>query len=275
MTDQQATDHQTRDHHPGTDSSIPSPEKRYTFAPKLIPTLAAIVTLAALVSLGIWQIYRHFERNAHVEVMRKNQGLEALSVLPTPQEVPQHVYRRFKLSGHYIGDHLLEAGRALKYSSGYAVFQVFEVEGGARLLVDRGDAEREGIQKTLAALPDKETIEGQLRPILGHEKGSPVNPESAPLIWRHQSIDQIHHWATQALDSSSTQLLPGVYLRVGAEYVHKKRPKRPHGQLLQTGYLEARMNWDSAHYAVQWFGIAAIIFGFWLWASFGKPWSTY
>lgn len=258
-------------------SSPPPPpsEKVYKFAPKLIPTLAAIVTLAVLVSLGIWQIYRHFERNAHVEVMRQNKDLSTLFQLPKSEEITQYLYRRFKLKGQFIGDHFLEAGRALKYSSGYAVFQVFETEGGMRLLVDRGDAERKGIKDTLATLPNKQSIEGQLRPILGHDVGPPVNPKSLPLIWRHQNIDQIHNWITQHADPSATPLFPNVYLRIGHEYVHKKRPKKAAGQLLHTGYLEARMNWDSAHYAVQWFGIAFIIFGFWLWASFGKPWSTY
>lgn len=258
-----------------TQRSSSTPEKAYRFAPKLVPTLAAIITLGVLVSLGFWQISRHFERNAHVEVMRQNKNLNTLSSLPDVQELTGHLYRRFKLKGRFVGDQFLEAGRALKHSSGYAVFQVFEDENGSRLLVDRGDAEREGVKNTLAALPHQQTIEGQLRPILGDDVGPPVNPKSPPLIWRHQSIDQIHDWITQHQDQSALALLPKAYLRIGDEYVHKKRPKRSEGRLLHTGYLEARMNWDSAHYSVQWFGIAAIIFGFWLWASFGKPWSTY
>lgn len=247
--------------------------KEIRFSPKLIPTLGCIVTVSILLGLCVWQINRHFERNIHVETMEINKGLDTVNALPTLSALDSFLYRRFNLRGRFIGPRLLEAGRALKRHSGYAVFQVFETESGARVLVDRGDVRLAEMRATVSSLNDDApsgSIQGQLRPILGDDIGPPVN-EEPPLVWRRQSISKIHHWASQAAPKQAPT--PKVYLRLGAEYEVGKGPLQSPDSPLATGYLKASVNWDSAHYAVQWFGIAGIIFGFWLWVSFGRPWS--
>ena len=95
------------------------------FAPRLVPSLGMIVVVTVLLSLCIWQVSRHFERNIHVDVMQKNQVLPVLKEAPTAENISKLLYRRFHIQGHFVGTHFLEAGRSLSHQSGYAVFQVF------------------------------------------------------------------------------------------------------------------------------------------------------
>jgi cytochrome oxidase assembly protein ShyY1 len=238
------------------------------FTPRLVPTLGMIVLVTVLLSLCIWQISRHFDRNIHVEVMQKNQVLPVLKEAPTIKNSQELLYRRFHLQGHFVGLHFLEAGRSLSHQSGYAVFQIFECTNGVRLLIDRGDVlplDRTPILNRLSSQVPQ-GIKGQLRPILNEGKKPPVNLGKPPLIWRRQSIADIHHW----IKTKYSKLTPlaQVYMRLGQKYEKGKRPSQEKNDLLATGYMKAHINWDSAHYAVQWFGIAMIIFGFWLWSSF-------
>jgi cytochrome oxidase assembly protein ShyY1 len=259
---------------PVSDDSTPlnSTTKKIRFSPKLVPTVGCVIAVSVLMSLCVWQIFRHFERNVHVEIMEKNKGLDTLNTLPDVTALDDLLYRRFSLRGRFIGPRLLEAGRVLKRHSGYAVFQIFVTENGRRILVDRGDVILAEMRETVLSLSDapRASIQGQMIPILRDDIGPPVNKDP-PLVWRRQSISKIHHWASQAHPKQAPT--PKVYLRLGAEYEVGKGPLQSPESTLATGYLKARINWDSAHYAVQWFGIAGIIFGFWVWVSFGRPWS--
>jgi cytochrome oxidase assembly protein ShyY1 len=259
-------------HQPHTSTQVKLADKEIRFTPSLVPTIGSVITISILLSLCVWQIMRHFERNIHVDIMDKNRDLGTLSTLGDPLTIDIHLYRRFALQGHFIGPRFLEAGRAFKGHYGYAVFQLFKTINGSHILVDRGDLRRSELNTMADFLIDdpEGVINGQLRPILNDEIGPPVN-ERPPLIWRRQSISKIHHWTSQRY--SKRKPISRVYLRIGEEYEIGKQPHQSPGSPLATGYLKPSINWDSAHYAVQWLCIAGIIFIFWLWVSFGRPWS--
>lgn len=114
---------------------------RRRFRPRLVPTLATIVLLPILVSLGFWQLDRADTKRARLE--RFEAGSQVIG-LDTPSSVQQigalEQFQRVRLSGRFDGDrqflldNMTDGGAA-----GYHVLTPFRTTGSdSVVLVDRG-----------------------------------------------------------------------------------------------------------------------------------------
>lgn len=113
---------------------------RLRFAPRLIPTLAAAVTLALLLSLGRWQVMRAEEKASRQTLFEMRARAPAFRLPGAPAEAGALIYRRVTAEGRYLPerqifiDNRIHEGRA-----GFHVVTPLRLEGGAAtVLVNRG-----------------------------------------------------------------------------------------------------------------------------------------
>lgn len=112
----------------------------YRFAPRLVPTLAAIVLIATTLWLGRWQAQRAQEketRQALFEARLREAPLELTGAVPSAQPL---LYRRVRASGEWVAqgqifiDNQVRDGRA-----GFFVVTPLRLAGSAdAVLVNRG-----------------------------------------------------------------------------------------------------------------------------------------
>ncbi len=107
----------------------------WEFSPGLIPTLAVILLLPLLLSLGIWQLHR---------AVAKQQLLDqfALRSKQAPQSLTgnQPLYTPVRVTGHYDNNHpILLDNRIVNHQIGYDVLLPFiPTDGGPAILVNMG-----------------------------------------------------------------------------------------------------------------------------------------
>jgi surfeit locus 1 family protein len=112
----------------------------FRFAPRLVPTLAAAVMLALLLSLGRWQVQRAHEKETRQALFDRRMAEPAFRLagaLPDPQTL---LFRRVLAEGHYIAqgqvfiDNRQHLGRP-----GFHVVTPLKLDGSAAtVLVNRG-----------------------------------------------------------------------------------------------------------------------------------------
>lgn len=121
----------------------------FRFAPPWWAIALTVLAVAALSSLGVWQIERaHYkERLVAEHVAAKRAGPQTLRL--TPDEVnaghgPRHGYR-YIAQGHYDAAHqLLLADQVEGTRTGYRVWTPLVLDSGVRVMVDRGWMPRVG-----------------------------------------------------------------------------------------------------------------------------------
>lgn len=229
------------------------------FRPRLWPTLGAGFVVVSALGLCGWQIQRDGVRNQHLITARAAWELPGVGpeVLADPF---QALFRDITLSGSYQEQVMLEGGRRVGGSVGYGVLQVFETDGGQRLLVNRGDLRRADRDEGLAALDHgvPVTLRGQLRPLPESRDDLPIESPNLPPIWGQRHIGDIHVWVGD--------LAPGIWVWAGERLAEGQYPEPD--PLLATGYGPVLRDNTSAHYAKQWLALALIIGALWSWASF-------
>jgi surfeit locus 1 family protein len=106
------------------------------FAPRLVPTLLALVAVACLTGLGTWQLGRAAEKRALLASFAAGEA----PAVPLPAANRAHArYLRVLARGSYLDDrqflldNMTHAGQA-----GYRVLTPLLTDDGALLLVDRG-----------------------------------------------------------------------------------------------------------------------------------------
>lgn len=107
------------------------------FAPSLLGTLLALVGIASVAHLGVWQLNRADEKRALLEQM--SAGAATIRPLQTAAEdLPR--YQTVRATGRYDASHqiLLDNMPAPRGMPGYRVLTPFELRGGGWVLVDRG-----------------------------------------------------------------------------------------------------------------------------------------
>ena len=114
---------------------------KYEFKPTLVPTLAFLVLLPVLISLGMWQLDRAEEkREIERSVKEATEKTPLLIKAESPESLVSEVYRpaimkgRFDSSRQYLWDNKTYKGR-----SGYQVLTPFMLEvSGSVVMVNRG-----------------------------------------------------------------------------------------------------------------------------------------
>ncbi len=119
----------------------------YRFAPKLIPTLAAIVLVPFLISLGLWQLDRADQKKVIDSGVKEAQQKEALNLnafvakdSTNKKDFSREIYRTASLLGHYDNNHqFLLDNRTHQGKAGFHVLTPFLIKNTDKtILINRG-----------------------------------------------------------------------------------------------------------------------------------------
>jgi surfeit locus 1 family protein len=103
-------------------------------------TIAALGAFSLLIALGCWQLDRGAQkRHRHLLFMQRYTSPPVALPEATTGEIPQSlIWRRVQASGRYRDLHVLLDNRVRAGVAGVEVLTVFELDGGAQVLVNRG-----------------------------------------------------------------------------------------------------------------------------------------
>ena len=221
------------------------------FQPSLLPTLAYIVFMLILLSLGNWQVDRASEKSALFSAF--SSGTTMAKRLENALEQAQPRYQRVQLQGRfspqqqYLLDNIVQKGRF-----GYQVLTPFKTLSGKTLIVNRGWiplSDRQGPLSEFATLLDvsseKTILTGRLDKMLrpGLLLAAEIPDTAHPKIVQFPPFEQLSADLDVALvpwqvllDVVQTDTRVSGYLREWSP--HEMGPERHIG------------------YAVQWFALA-------------------
>lgn len=222
----------------------------WRFAPRLVPTLAAMAMLALLLSLGRWQVNRAAEKQER-QALYEMRAKEAPYRLTGPVDSAEALaYRRVEAHGHYLGaaqvfvDNRVREGRA-----GFHVVTPLQLDGTrATVLVNRGWVAR---TETYPQPPVVPVPEGDV-----HVRGVAVVPSArflelspqvvAGAVWQNLSIARFR-------EQTKLDVLPVVVLASAPAAGAVPVVEEP-----DTGIAKHQ------EYALTWFSLAATVAALWI-----------
>jgi len=112
----------------------------YKFQPKLIPTLATLVLLPVMISLGMWQADKAALKQAKLEQFEQREKDAPISISAAPIDIETLRYRRVVVRGFYEPEfQILLDNQIYKGQAGYHVITPLHIAGSdMRILVNRG-----------------------------------------------------------------------------------------------------------------------------------------
>ncbi len=227
--------------------------RRRHFRPSLLPSVVVLIMLAALCSLGSWQLNRADEKQRLMDRYSRASELPTVDIGSLDRDWQGYQYRRIELSGEYDElHHILLENRIHKGLPGYLVLTPFVLAGGDKaVLVNRGWIAKAKDSKELIRI-DKNVsrINGLVShpPSVGMKMGS---LDDSPAGWP-KAIPYVEtEWMALQL---AKPILPWVVLL---------DPDEPHG-FIREWQPSVRMGPEKHKgYAFQWFALAiALIFLF-------------
>lgn len=224
----------------------------YRFAPTLWPTVAFVVSLVLLLSLGFWQANRAAEKQAMLERRAAGEASAALQLNGMTRLTPEDRFRSATVRGRYDGEQqwLLD-NRVYRGQAGYHVFTPFVPSGATRptLLINRGWIAVGATRDFLPQLPvpgDVVTLHGRLD-----------SPASVGLVMGEPPLESIaDRVRLQALDIAALAQARDLPL---LDYALVIDDGEPGG--LQYDWSPIPPMGPEKHlgYAVQWFGLATAL----------------
>ena len=103
----------------------------------LLVALFGLAGVAALVSLGVWQVQRLAWKEGLIAQLEGRMAAEPVP-LPADPDPERDAYLRVTLTGVFGPEELFVLGSTRRHGPGFRVVAPFETETGRRLLVDRG-----------------------------------------------------------------------------------------------------------------------------------------
>jgi surfeit locus 1 family protein len=223
----------------------------YRFAPRLIPTLAAIAIFVVTLSAGNWQTRRAAEKFA------LQQRLDAFALEPAVElgqdrvEPAAMADRRISVRGRFVtGQTLYIDNRVYRGAPGYQVVTPLQIEGGDRhVLINRGWIVAGPDRSRLPAVDtsaDVVSIEGVAVVPLAHPYELAPDANSGPL--RQNLVPE------RIAAEMKLAMQPVVVLQTG---------KAPDGLVRDWPKPDAGVNTHRA-YALQWYVMAVLAVALWL-----------
>lgn len=248
-----------------------APRTQLRFRPGIVPTAFMVFGVVTTVSLGVWQLTRHWEKQS-----LKEEILQGLDQPPATQadlgaEVTSLHYRKVAVEGEWGEPQVLMAGRTPLVSdsvmmpkAGYGIVQPLILDDGTRLVVDRGWVPRDdtvAILDDIDAPGERVRLTGQIRPLEGKNTSGPTpGREGYPEIWPPGSWPMI--WSRVDGPKVEAIVLAGEPLLAG----EGARPDIfPIG-----GYKPLPKMRDSLSYAFQWWLFGTVLTGVWLALGFAR-----
>ncbi len=234
----------------------------FVFAPRLWPTLAYVILLSLLLTLGFWQLGRADEKWAALAARAEATRAEVVEINAVLPSLASHEFRRARAYGEYdLERQFLLDNQVENRQVGYRLLTPLQLDGADQwVLVDRGFVP---IRESRAMMPELPAptvgtaasdapVTGRIGrgPSVGIRLGEPTdNPDVWPR--RVQYLD--FEYMSQALGAPVADylLLEGslatdVQLRREGPDAWRFGPERHEG------------------YAVQWFSLAAALTVIWL-----------
>jgi surfeit locus 1 family protein len=229
---------------------------------KWVVLLAAIVGVAATARLGVWQLDRAAQKNALQAALDERRALPALdtrSLAREPAEAAWQHHRRIVLPGRWLAEATVYLeNRQMQGRPGFFVVTPLLLDDGTAVLVQRGWQPRDLIDRTKVVPPPT--------PAEAVEVAGRIAPPPARL-YEFDGVDTGP--LRQNLDIDA----------FGREWRLKLRPlsvlqeacAAPPDGLLRDWLPPATGVHKHYGYAFQWFALAALILGLYVWFQIIRP----
>jgi surfeit locus 1 family protein len=235
----------------------------------LVPSLAAVMAFAVLVSLGMWQLDRKAWKEGLIATIEARLSAPP-AAFPAPSAWPnltaaQDEFLRVALTAEFLNDReatVYTNGSTLREGSsgpGYWIFTPARLGDGAIVMVNRGFVP-EGRQNPATR------AEGEIGGLL-NMTGVLRWPER-PGIFTPPGDPARNIWF--ARDSDAIAMAKGI--SAAPFYVELETPEPP-GGLPRTGRLHATLPNNHFGYALTWLGLATVlvgVYGTWLVSNWRK-----
>lgn len=242
-----------------------------------VVVMAALAGVAAAVSLGLWQLDRADQKKAMQRAIDERGRMAPLSTAALPPAdqppAPALEHRRAALAGRWDTAHTVYLdNRVMDGRTGFYVVTPLQLEGRRdAILVQRGWGPRNAAQRE--ALPPVSTatgdvrIEGRLESAVSRAYALGRDAETGPI---RQNVDLAAFQAETGL-----RLLPLVLLQTEPDRVDGAQagqpPVPPADGLLRHWPPPAVDLHKHYGYAFQWFALAALILGLYVWFQVLAP----
>jgi surfeit locus 1 family protein len=217
------------------------------FSPHLLPTLATLVLLPVLLSLGFWQLDRAEQKKEILRQYQQQQGESVLNLNKPTAEKEFYPYQRVEVTGRFdTSRQFLLDNKVYQGQAGYQVITPLLLpNNGQVVLVNRGWLPQTESRQELPVIPtptENLEIVGQLKLDIGNgfqlgESG--ILGNTWPRVIQWLDIEQIGK-------SLGYKLQPFIILQ---------DPDGPAG-FVRDWYIKKISPEKNISYAVQWFGLA-------------------
>jgi surfeit locus 1 family protein len=231
----------------------------YRFQPRLIPGLAVVALLALFIHLGLWQAGKA-ERSAEQAALYDARSKQPSTAIGTRLVNPESlVYAQVVARGEYEAPHQFYLDNQVENGRpGVHVITPLKIEGGdTRILVNRGWVAWENRQvRPHADTPGGIVEVSGIAVVPGSQKYllMPDRREAWPELWSALDMDRF-------IEETAFQLQPVI--------LHLTSPSQGDGLVSSRPQPEDKTAMHKG-YALQWFGMAAVLLGFYIWTSFRK-----
>jgi cytochrome oxidase assembly protein ShyY1 len=236
----------------------------------LVPTVTTIIVVAALLSLGVWQLERRVDKLALIAALEERLAAAPVALPPRAQweslSPSKDEFRRVTLKGVFD---MRDPAQVFTSSSplrkdvsgtGTWLFAPVRLVDGDTVVVNRGFI-ADGQEFTPRYTDDPATLTGYIR---FPEEPSWLTPHAdrSKRLWfvrDHLAMAQLLSWAEPR--------------RVAPFYIDLESPAPP-GGIPKPGPLQVNLKNDHLQYAITWFLLAAavsIAFAVWLRGALRRP----
>lgn len=224
----------------------------------LIPSLAYVLLMVLLISLGNWQLSRSSEKAAYLAEQEKQSQLPPLSLTSElPADAATIRYRVVELTGRYDADRQFLLDNQIRHGkAGYFVMTpLLPVNSNTAVLVNRGWIEAGRDRQTLPDITlqkSKVTVQGRINtfPDVGyHLEGAEIPTDTWPSL-------------VQLIDSNVIAEKLGYPL---ANYQIELHQAEDEGYLREWHIATVIPPEKHVAYAVQWYGLALTLTALFLW----------
>jgi surfeit locus 1 family protein len=232
-------------------------------APRLIVLLAALAAVALTARLGVWQLDRAAQKAALAAAIAERGALPPLTALPA-SDAAALVHRRVVLRGRWSGAHTVYLeNRQMQGRPGFYVVTPLLLPDGSALLVQRGWLPRDARDRTRVA--EVATPAGEV------EVAGRLAPPPARLLAFDPAAD-VNARLRQNLDPSAFARETGLPLRRDVSLLQQADAPGPAADGLLRDWPAPDAGVAKHHgYAFQWFGLAALIVGLYVWFQLLRP----
>lgn len=236
-------------------------------AQRTVVALAAVLGISLTARLGWWQLDRAAQKESLQQAVDAHAALPPLpasGLASTPQQAEQQLHRRVTVQGRWLADRTVFLdNRQMDARPGFFVLTPLQLDDGSAVLVQRGWVPRDMQERTrLPAIPTPV----QPVAITARIEGSPARlyeftpqvSETGP-IRQNLALDAFAHETHLSLRPLTLLQLDDAAAPVADDGLRRHWP------------LPAVDVHKHYGYAVQWFSLAALITGLYVWFQLLRP----